>query len=273
MNDRIDMALRREVVTAGAGDRPPQVVLLSLLLTTAVRGRPCLEEMGLRVWLMVERLMPGLLWRLSAAERREALAIMGRLGRELVLEVEGCGEVEMRAVLTMVVGRETTLRRLGRRATLLAYVFERGDVVREALPSMEAIGLLWGLTATNKRSAVSAAIRNDIRRMEERGELLSRVVAQNEFWFSKRRATREKCARAQRGNGNRRGSLRGRAAKARALAEEAEEEETRLAQELQVRFEGVPVRAEFRAMSPRQLKAHLDALHEAAERRRLLAVG
>jgi hypothetical protein len=163
---------------------------------------------------------------------------------------------------------------LGRRVSLLAYMLERGPVVREALPCMESIGMLWGLRATNKRSAICAAMMKIQGDMDKCGMRLT-MREPAVLWFQKARSARVSYEVVQRGNHNRKGGVK--------VDEEEDEEAVRVREEvrvltdevyemvgrIRVRAEPVPVKAEFQGLTPGQLRLRLDALHEAAERRRL----
>ena len=86
----------------------------------------------------------------------------------------------------MIVLRETTLWRIGRRASLLAYALNRGVIIRDALESFEVIGGLWGLSAENKRSAVCAAMNVLREEMIKTAQLPEGF----RFWFEKDHAAR-----------------------------------------------------------------------------------
>lgn len=265
-NEHYDIAALDSSRVDGAGERSWRVVLFSQVLVACVWGRPCLEVMGLRLWVLCERLCPGVMPRTNAARRRELAACM--VGVDLRIE-PGETSLEDRARLVeILVGREVEPRRLGRRVTLLGYAFDRGEVMRATLPSFESIGELWGLRARNKRSAVCEGMKVIVRSMVERGQLRSAEAHElSELWFAKKRATRERYAAAQVGNKNRRGD--GETAAPETERDEPDCVRAALRREHEERVEGVPVRREFAGMSPAGLRAFFAAQEAAQERRRL----
>ena len=150
----------------------------------------------------------------------------------------------------MIMGGEYEPRRIGRRASLVAYALNRSVVVREALPCLEVIGELWELRAENKRAAVSAAMNKLRREMVRNGQLTESF----RFWFEKSPDARAVYAAVQMGNSNRAGS-----------------EEVTDVEDAEV-MDGIPIKPEFAGMRPVQRRARLRALAEAAEMRRLEAV-
>ncbi len=283
----VDEAMGHEeaelVVMWGDGAvRPERVTLLSLMLGNAVRGCPALEVMGARLWVMLGRVAPGLLLgEFAAMSKVDKAMVRGVVGMDLGGLDAVAMEDRWRVGELLRGGVRLGLRALGRRVSLLAYMLERGPEVRAALPCMEALGKLWGLRAKNKRSAICAAMMA-IQGELDKGELRLRPGARGVLWYQKRRATRGTYAGAQAGNHNRKGSGAG-SGSGSVVDAEVEEEVGRLKEEVRVITEevfemvaGVRVRAEpirmkavFAAMTPGQLRAHLDGLHEAAERRRL----
>lgn len=263
LNEAVDMAALRGVRVDGAGERPPRVTLFCRLLENAVRGKPPVEDMGWRMWLMLERLAPGSVWRLKdAEERRAVLRVAREAGGALDLAgvVQEVAVEDVQRVACLLVAGEDQPRRLGRRVMLLAYAFCReSGPVRAALESFEDMGQHLGLTANNKRSAVSAAMKVLVKSIIESGELRHQDHPRTELWFAKKRETRERCARAQRGNENRRN----------ALAKQEEQGEDSAKAELAEVLEGVPVKPEWRGLTASQVRQRLSALHEEAERRRL----
>jgi hypothetical protein len=164
--------------------------------TNAFAGRPELEEAGYRLWIMGLR-VHARLPRPNARERREMMRIATRC--HAALRVQPCALAA--SVMEWICGGEASPWRMGRRASLLAYAFNRGPVVRAALPSFEKIGELWGLTAANKRSAVSAAM-NALRAELVRS---AGMPAGFRFWFEKSPEARAVYAEVQMGNTNRAG--------------------------------------------------------------------
>lgn len=285
-NEYYDIAALDSSRVDGAGERTWRLGLFCQVLLACVSGRPCLEVMGLRLWVLCERLVPGSMPRTNKGMRRRLNAVVVGAWREMQA-VPGETDVDdLGRLVDLLRGGERDPVRLGRRVTLLGYAFERGPMMRAVLPSFESIGELWGLRARNKRSAVSAAMRGLVRTMVERGQLRDAEAHElTELWFAKKRVTRERYAAAQVGNGNRaegggaRGEGRGAREEGRGKrGEEFEEDEPvavreMLRREHEERVCGVPVRREFAGMSPRQLKAHFEGLERAAEARRLGLVG
>ncbi len=268
-NEHYDVAALDLSRVDGAGERSWRVVLFSQVLVACVWGRPCLEVMGLRLWVLCERLVPGSMPGTSAGMRKRLGAAM--VGVDMQVEPGETSMEDRARLVELLVGHEVEPRRLGRRVTLLGYAFERGEVMRAALPSFEKIGELWGLRARNKRSAVSAAMRELVRTMVERGQMRGPAGhGLTELWFAKKRVTRERYALAQVGNGNRSGD--GETRRRGDVEEEVEPVCVReaLRREHEERVAGLrAVKPEFRAMSPRELRDHFARLEAAAEARRL----
>lgn len=222
-------------------------------LGNAVEGRPPMEEMGYRVWIMAARVgaacPPP-----TAQDRRRMREIAGACNGHL-----GLGEAApavVRDAFEIIIGPEETARGMGRRATLLAYAFNRSASVRAALPSFESIGVLWGLRAKNKRSAVCAAMD------KLTGALGRRARHPVELWFRKKEITRRKYEAAQMGNGNRGGGMTNDG-----------DAEKQAAEEIAVVIDGVRVRRKFALMTKVALRAHLRRLAEDDDLRRLAALG
>lgn len=270
-NEYYDIAALDSSRVDGAGERTWRLGLLCQVLLACVAGRPSLEVMGLRLWVLCERLCPGSMPRTNKGMRKRLQEALRGAWREMQVSpgdtsLDDCGRL-----VDVLTGGERDAVRLGRRVTLLGYAFERGPMMRAVLPSFESIGELWGLRARNKRSAVCAAMKSLVRGMVERGQLRCGEAHElSELWFAKKRVTRERYAAAQVGNGNRCGNE-----ESRCTHEEDEPAGVRdmLRREHEERVCGVPVRREFSGMSPRDLRAHFDRLERAAEARRLGLVG
>jgi hypothetical protein len=219
--------------------------LFAQVTDNAFVGRPALERAGARVWFMGHAL--GL--RMPRLDRAGMMALR-RFVRMDALEcglltggVELCQRV---AVFELLVGSETRLWRMGRRASLLAYALNRGVIIREALECFEKIGELWGLRARNKRSAVCEAM-NVLR-----AELVrfGRLPEGFRFWFEKEAGARLVYAEVQRGNQNRGSGISN--LEQGTPNDEGDEE-----------WRGVPVREEWRGLSTAERKRRLDALWKA----------
>lgn len=266
-NEHHDIAALDLSRVDGAGPRTWRLSLFSQILLACVAGRPSVEVMGLRLWVLAERLSPGRLPRTKARMRKRLQAVAMEAWQVMQLEPGDTTMTDKDRLLDLLLGAECEPVKLGRRVTLLGYAFERGEMMRAALPSFEVIGELWGLRAGNKRSAVCAAMDKLVRGMVERGQMRQGEAAHlSDLWFAKKKAACEAYAAAQMGNHNR-----------SAKADEASDEmplsrKLELQAEHAERVRGVPVRAEFAKMSPLQLKRHLASLAAAAEERRLASL-
>lgn len=253
-----------EVEVDAASERAEAFAFFLRVLGNAVEGRPPLVEMGYRVWMMAARYAPGVC---PHSERSDLLA-MRRLGAECQahLSLGTLSEEMSRDVFEFVLGSATTAERMGKRVSVLAYGINTSAAVRAALPSMEAIGNLWGLSAENKRSAVSAAAKKILReareKMERRDARHRNVIAA--LWYAKRAVTIEKYQQAQIGNANRLGQHR----------DDGEMDEERVAARAaaaELRC-GIPVKAEFARLTPEQLKHRLKRLADEWEAKRLAEI-
>lgn len=231
-------------------------------LGNAVEGRPPLVEMGYRAWIMASRYAPAVC---PHSARSDLLAM-----RKLAAECNGhlsLGYLRAdlaRDVFEFMLGGCATAVSIAKRVTILAYGINTSAAVQSALPSMESIGLLWGLAARNKRSAVSAAAKKILREAKEKTERRDsrhrNVIT--ELWFAKKAVTRARYEAAQMGNRNRRGD--------KETGSGGDDEKKReVRREVAHLRHGIPVRREFAAMSPEQLKRRLAAMREEAELRRL----
>ena len=262
MNEHYDVAALDPSRVDGAGERSARVTLFSQVLVACVVDALSLREMGLRAYVMCERLSPGCLPRTSVKLRKDLRLVATMCWDYLQIGVAEATADDRAQVVELVIGGLGDPLGLGRRVSLLAYAYERGPVVRAALPSFEAIGKLWGLRARNPRSAVCAAMQAVVRGVVEKSQLrdIHDEMGLTEFWFAKKRVTRRRCEVAQRGNTNRKAS---------------EEEDLpvcvreALRREHEELVHGVPVRAEFRGLSPLALRRKLQGLADEAERRRL----
>lgn len=234
------------------------------VLGNAVEGRPPLIEMGYRTWIMASRYAPAV----CPHSTRADMMMMRKLAAECNghLSLGYLREELARDVFEFVIGRAATAVQMAKRVTILAFGINTSPAVRCALPSMESIGILWGLSAENKRSAVSAAAKKILREAKEKTERRDahhrNVIT--ELWYAKKAVTRAKYEEAQMGNSNRR---RGDGETGRHGDEDEGKREVR--REVAQLRHGIPVRREFAAMSAEQLKRHLARLREEAEARRL----
>lgn len=266
-NEHHDIAALDLSRVDGAGPRTWRLSLFSQILLACVAGRPSVEVMGLRLWVLAERLSPGRLPRTKAKMRKRLQAVALDAWEVMQVQPGETAREDTDRLLDLLLGAECEPVKLGRRVTLLGYAFERGPMMRAALPSFEVIGELWGLRAANKRSAVCAAMDKLVCGMVERGQMRQGEAAHlSDLWFAKKRSACEAYAAAQMGNHNR-------AAKADDVSDEMPlSRKLELQAEHAERVRDVPVRPEFARMSPLQLKRHLASLAAASEARRLASL-
>ena len=277
----LDRAALDPVRVDGAGERTFRAALLNQVLAACVSDRPVLRVMGLRAMILCSRMLPGCLPKLTAGLRQEMRAAEMGAHASMRINAADIELDEMQRVVDLILhDPRQKPEDIGRRVTLLAYAFCRESAVRAALPSFEVIGRdIWGLRARNPRSAVCAAMQAVVTSMVRRGQLKENAARElTEMWFAKRAATRAKYHTAQQGNGNRRQSIQAVASShddhAAQLADDPDQQHraNELKQEHAERIDGVPrqaMRPQFRGMTPAQIRAHLSALHEASELRRL----
>jgi hypothetical protein len=125
------------------------------------------ESLGWAVWALVGMYAPHLLPRVDS--RSEAARHKKKMWAAVVRPL---GAVELNVVagllafiLRPISGYNHT-EKLGKRVMVFAYIFCRSETVRRTVPSLEVMGRLWGLRATNKRSAPDAAVQRMKEEME-----------------------------------------------------------------------------------------------------------
>lgn len=220
-----------EEVSAGRDE------LLMAITTQCFEGKPFLLEAGLRFCAMAWR--AGVPVPRNANERRQMRSVTLACNGSLRLPRSD----EAASVFEFLMGNETKPHLIGRRLSLMAYAFNRGPVIRDVFPAMEDIGKLWGLSAVNKRSAICAALVKLKKEILRGGWLTKhRRMESFHFWFEKPEEAKATYREVQMGNTNRQGR------------EECAPDEVR---EL---IHGIPVKAEFRGLSPQELRRRLDAL-------------
>lgn len=273
-NDYIDIVALDESRTDGAGARTGRVSVLSQVLLGCVAGRPPVREMGLRLWLLCERLQPGSLGRTSRSMRKQLQRAESHAAEALQVVTGDATEEDLAKLVEMLLGskKRRTVEDLGRRVMLMGYAFERSEMMRRVLPSFEVMGEMLGLKARNKRSAVCAAMKSTVQAMVRRGYLRDGEGTHlpPEIWFQKKAQTRRKYAAAQLGNTNREHAM----PRAAAAGDEEERDAPCCVQAIRQaehaeRVQGIPVKLELARLSPAELRKHLEALHEAAERRQV----
>jgi hypothetical protein len=157
--DEILMAAEeeREDVGTAAVDKGRQEAFAALF-GELFREQRKAESLGWAVWAMVGMYAPHLLpmvtakeWRLK--QKMMVTAMVRPLGAVDVQVVAG-----LLAFLMRPIGGYQHTEKLGKRVMVFAYIFCRSETVRRTVPSLEVMGRLWGLRATNKRSAPDAAV-------------------------------------------------------------------------------------------------------------------
>jgi hypothetical protein len=130
----------------------------------------------------------------------------------------GCPAVQWepeagRIMLALLTRKGWSAREVGMRALCFVYAFQSRKSARPALAaSLDAIGHAVGLTAENKRSAVSAALKRTTLELIQRMQRRERSHATAELWFMKREGCRKALSVAMKGKRNRLGKDEGRAA-------------------------------------------------------------
>ena len=186
-----------------SGDRSDALRLLTAILNEAVIGAASLQEMGARASVMCRRLVP-------------AVAMVPLSMDELLLSYawdimvpSDIAEMDRELVVELVTDSGRALRSardLGRRVSLLAYAFrpQCAAEVEDVLPTLGKLGELWGLSAENKRSAPSAALKVLMDDLIVKASGRMHHGAAFTPWFAKSRAASVVFAEAQEGNTNRR---------------------------------------------------------------------
>jgi len=157
-----------------------------------------------------------------------------------------------RILLALMTRRNWRSREVGLMALVFVYCYQSNKALRPKIAqSFEAIGHAVGLAAENVRSAICAAIQRGPYELEKRMARASgEAFPAFKFWFMKSAHCKEALAEAMQGKQNRHGR-----------SEDAVEVDIR---------QGIPVRAEFSALSAEKLKEVLRRKWEQAEMMRLL---
>lgn len=157
-----------------------------------------------------------------------------------------------RIMLALMTRKGWSAREVGLAALTWVYCYQSNKALRPAIArSFEAIGHAVGLAADNVRSAICAAIQRGPYEMEKRMARASgEPFPSFKFWFMKSAHCKEALAEAMKGKQNRHGR-----------DEEVDEVDIR---------QGIPVRAEFAALSAEKLKELLRRKWEHADMMRLL---
>lgn len=111
-----------------------------------------------------------------------------------------------RVVLALLVADGWDPRAVGYRALVLLYCLQRDKALRPPLAaSLGTIGEAIGLTATNKRAAVSAACKRLVADLIRGMQRQDRQTEHFDLWFTKSRETRARLSRSMMGKRNRAG--------------------------------------------------------------------
>lgn len=109
-----------------------------------------------------------------------------------------------RVMIRLLTARGWCEREVGLSALCYVYAFQPDKSARPPLAaSMESIGAAVGLTAENKRSAISAALKRTTLALMQSMQRRERTHAGAEFWFMKRTGCRAALRVAMRGKRNR----------------------------------------------------------------------
>ena len=93
---------------------------------------------------------------------------------------------------------------MGYRALVLLYCLQRDKGLRPGIAaSLDTIGHAIGLTATNKRAAVSAACKRMVADLVRAMQRQSGRTEHFDLWFTKSRETRARLSRSMKGKQNR----------------------------------------------------------------------
>ena len=171
------------------------------LIRAITGGVTCVKEIRDRlavvVMLKAPDLMPPVMWH-GRHERMMAEWAMSRCG---AIEWE---HLSGRLLVELLTAKGWSEREVGKRALCLVYAFVPDESVRPPIArSFSTMGEAIGLTATNKRSAISAAMQSLVLEMLQRWQKVSGSKGTGEFWFMKRTHCREALSVAMRGKRNR----------------------------------------------------------------------
>jgi len=189
------------------GSRAKAECLMSVIMAVtfeAASVEVIRDRVAVMAALNAAEMCPKKLWRgrIELARARAAMA--------------GCPAVRWepeagRIMLGLLTRRGWSAREVGLRALCFVYAFQPRASARPALArSLDAIGHAVGLTAENKRSAVSAALKRTALDLMQRMQRRERSHATAELWFMKREGCRAALSKAMKGKRNRLGKDEGR---------------------------------------------------------------
>ncbi len=188
-------------------ERARCLITLVMAITTGVTS---VREIRDRLAVVVAHLAPDLLDREVWHGREDWQRVRAAMSRCEAVEWE---HVSGRLLVEMLTARGWSEREVGKRALCLVYAFVPDESVRPPIArSFSTMGEAIGLTATNKRSAISAAMQSLVLEMVHRAQRVSGRKGTGEFWFMKRSHCREALSVAMRGKRNRAAKPQGRAA-------------------------------------------------------------
>lgn len=174
--------------------------LLSMVMAITT-GVTCVREIRDRLAVVVSYLAPDLLDREVWHGRKDWAAVRAAMSRCEAVEWE---HVSGRLLVEMLTAKGWSEREVGKRALCLVYAFVPDESVRPPIArSFSTMGEAIGLTATNKRSAISAAMQSLVLEMVHRAQRVSGRKGTGEFWFMKRSHCRQALSVAMKGKRNR----------------------------------------------------------------------
>jgi hypothetical protein len=179
-------------------ERARCLITLVMAITTGVTA---VREIRDRLAVVVAHLAPDLLDREVWHGRADWQRVRAAMSRCEAVEWE---HVSGRLLVEMLTARGWSEREVGKRALCLVYAFVPDESVRPPIArSFSTMGEAIGLTATNKRSAISAAMQSLVLEMVHRAQRVSGRKGTGEFWFMKRSHCREALSLAMKGKQNR----------------------------------------------------------------------
>lgn len=174
---------------------------LMTLILAITSGVTTVREIRDRLAVVVAHLAPDLLAEELWHGRKEWQAVRAAMSRCEAIEWES---VSGRLLVEMLTARGWSEREVGKRALCLVYAFVPDESVRPPIArSFATMGQAIGLTAENKRSAISAAMQSLVLEMVHRAQRVSGRKGTGEFWFMKRTHCREALSVAMKGKRNR----------------------------------------------------------------------
>ncbi|MCG3206289.1 MAG: hypothetical protein KCHDKBKB_03023 [Elusimicrobia bacterium] len=183
------------------GDGMARARCLLSMVMAITQGVTSTREIRDRLAVVVSYMAPDLLCRDLWHGRRDWDQVRGVMARCPGIEWE---PVSGRLMVELLTANGWSEREVGKRALCLVYAFVPDESVRPVIArSFATMGQAIGLTATNKRSAISAAMKSLVLEMVRRAQRVSGRKGTGEFWFMKRQHCREALSVAMRGKRNR----------------------------------------------------------------------